>query len=148
MEKRMDRVERAASFFEEGFSCSQSVCSAFCDDFGFSHEQALKVSSAFGGGMGHNDEMCGAVSGALMVVGMKHGRVRVDDTEAKMKCYDLAGECIRRFKATYDSVQCTDLLGCDLSSEEGLKRAREKNLFSTLCVSFVRDAALILEQIL
>ena len=148
VEDWMDTVERAVSLFQEGFSCSQAVCTVFGRDHGYSREQALKISSAFGGGMGHNDEMCGAVSGALMVVGMKHGRVRVDDTEAKMKCYDLAGECIRRFRVIYGSVQCTDLLGCDLSSEEGLQRAREKKLFSTLCVSFVRDAAAILEQIL
>ncbi len=148
MEERMDSVARASVFFERGFSCSQAVCSAFCEDYGFSQEQALRVSSAFGGGMGHNDEMCGAVSGALMVIGMKYGRVRADDMEAKRKCYDCAGEFFRRFKTLYGSVRCTDLLGCNLSEEEGLQVAREKNLFATLCVSFVRDAAKILEQIL
>jgi C_GCAxxG_C_C family probable redox protein len=144
----MDSVDRAVSLFQEGFSCSQSVCAAFCREFGFSEEQALKVSSAFGGGMGHNDEMCGAVTGALMVVGMKHGRVRVDDEEAKTRCYKAAGEFMTQFKNIYGSVQCTDLLGCDLSSEQGMQQARERGLFNTLCANFVRDAAGILHRLL
>jgi C_GCAxxG_C_C family probable redox protein len=144
----MDVVERAVSLFQEGFSCSQSVCTAFSDGLGYSREQALRVSSAFGGGMGHNDEMCGAVSGALMVVGMKYGRVKADDAESKLKCYNLAGEFMRQFKEIYGSVQCTDLLGCDLSTEQGMQRAREEGLFNTLCVDFVRDAARMLEKLL
>ena len=141
-------VDKAVSLFQEGYNCSQSVCTAFSGKLGYSREQALKVASAFGGGIGHNDEICGAVSGALMVVGMKHGRVRADDSEAKMRCYNLAGEFMTRFKEMYGSVRCTDLLGCDLSTEQGMKHAREKGLFNTLCVSFVRDASKILEDIL
>jgi len=148
MEDGMAVVERAVSLFQEGFNCSQSVCTAFSEGLGYSQEQSLKVSSAFGGGIGHNDEMCGAVSGALMVVGMKYGRVKADDTEAKLKCYNLAGEFMRQFKEIYGSVQCTDLLGCDLSTEDGMQSAREKGLFSTICVNLVRDAARILEGLL
>ena len=144
----MGMVERAVSLFQKGFNCSQSVCTAFASDLGYSEEQALKVSSAFGGGMGHNDEMCGAVSGALMVVGMKYGRVRVDDAEAKLKCYTLAADFMTQFKKLYGSVQCTDLLGCNLSTEQGMQQARDRDLFNTLCVDLVRDAAGILEGLL
>jgi C_GCAxxG_C_C family probable redox protein len=148
MEDAMGMVERAVSLFQKGFNCSQSVCTAFARDLGYSEEQALKVSSAFGGGMGHNDEMCGAVSGALMVIGMKYGRVKVDDAEAKLKCYTLAADFMTRFKKMHGSVQCTDLLGCNLSTEQGMQQARDRDLFNTLCVDFVRDAAGILEGLL
>jgi C_GCAxxG_C_C family probable redox protein len=144
----LEHEKSAGALFEEGFNCSQSVCAAFSDEFGFEREQALRVSSAFGGGMGHNDEVCGAVSGALMVIGMKYGRVVAEDLEAKQKCYDLAREFFMEFRSLHGSIRCTDLLEYDISTEEGLEMAREKDLFNTRCVHFVSDAAKMLDRIL
>jgi C_GCAxxG_C_C family probable redox protein len=147
-ECRMGNVSRAVALFKEGFSCSQAVCTAFCEGYGFEREKTLLISSAFGGGMGHNDEVCGAVAGALMVIGMKYGRVRADDRDAKEKCYSMAGVFFHRFKSLHGTVRCTDLLGVDISSTEGLQIARSKELFQTRCVDFVRHGAEILEEIL
>ena len=144
----MDHVDRAGSLFSQGFSCSQAVCTAFSGELGFEREQALRISSAFGGGMGHNDEICGVVSGGLMVIGMKYGRVRADDLAAKEKCYGLAGDFFREFKRKHGSIRCTDLLGCDLSTAEGVKEAREKDLFTTRCLELVKDAASIIDHLL
>jgi hypothetical protein len=79
---------------------------------------------------------------------MKYGRVKPEDVEAKEQCYALAREFFTRFKAKHGNVKCTDLLGCDISTKEGIETAHEKDLFNTLCTDFVGDAARILEQLL
>jgi C_GCAxxG_C_C family probable redox protein len=144
----MKNTDRAVALFEEGFSCSQFVLGAYSQMYDLNQRAALKVSSAFGGGMGHNDEVCGAVSGALMVIGLKYGRTEADDREAKENTYALARKFANSFKSIYGSIRCTDLLGCNLSTEDGVINAKEKNLFETLCVGFVKDATKILEKIL
>ena len=144
----MDRVEQAVKRFNSGFNCSQSVFSAFCEDLGLETEKALKIATAFGGGMGHMGETCGAVTGAFMVIGLKHGRYDPSDSESKEKTYSLVSEFSRRFKDVYGSVRCTELLGYDLGTKEGMESARKNDLFNTLCVDFVKNAVEILEQIL
>lgn len=144
----MSRADHAVSVFQEGFSCSQAVFSSSCEELGLDRERALKISTAFGGGMGHCGEACGAVTGALMAIGLKHGRTRADDREAKEKTYGFVQDFIRRFKSAHGSVNCTELIGYDLGTEEGIQNAREKNLFRTLCINFVRSAAEILDGLL
>lgn len=144
----MKRVERAVSCFEEGFSCSQAILSIYGAQFGLNREVALRVSGAFGGGMGRMGEICGAVTGAFMVIGLKHGRIRAEDVQTKEKVYSLVKEFVDKFKFRNGSITCRELLGCDISTPEGMKLAEEKNLIPTLCPKFVQDAAEIIEQIL
>jgi C_GCAxxG_C_C family probable redox protein len=144
----MNKVERAVSCFNDGFSCSQAVLSTYGEQFGLDRETALKVAGAFGGGMGHMGETCGAVTGALMVIGLKYGQTRVDDKEPKKKTYRLVKEFAEQFKVRNGSINCTELLGCDLSTPEGMQRAKERGLFTTVCPKFVQDAAEILEELI
>jgi C_GCAxxG_C_C family probable redox protein len=144
----MDRVEQAVNRFNSGFNCSQSVFSAFSEDLGLETEKAFKIATAFGGGMGHTGETCGAVTGAFMAIGLKYGKTEASDNPAKEKTYSLVTEFSRRFKDIYGSVRCTELLGHDLGTREGMESARKKDLFNTLCVDFVKNAVRILEQIL
>lgn len=144
----MNRVERAVSCFKEGFSCSQAMLSTYGPQLGLNHELALKVSGAFGGGMARMGETCGAVTGAFMVIGLKHGKTKFEDKQAKEKTYSLVREFVDRFKSRNGSIVCRELLGCDISTPEGRDLAKEKNLFTTLCPKFVQDAAEIIEQIL
>lgn len=144
----MNGVQRAVSCFAEGFSCSQSVLSAFGPQLGLDRETALRVASAFGGGMGRRGETCGVVTGAFMVIGLKCGRTRVDNDEAREKAYNLVSEFVVEFESQHGSVICRELLGCDISTPEGLELAREMNLRTTRCPNFVRDAAEIIEQVL
>ena len=144
----MKRVESAASCFEEGFSCSQAVLSAYGPDLGLDRETALKVASAFGGGMGRRGDTCGAVTGAFMVMGLRHGRTRADDEETRDRAYSLVNEFVDEFESRNGSVICRELLDCDISTPEGLELARQKNLHATRCPNFVRDAAGIIEQML
>ena len=91
---------------------------------------------------------CGAVTGAYMVIGLKYGKVKADDNEAKEKTYALVQEFSRRFVARNKSLNCTELLGCDLGTAEGREKAKGQNLMTTVCEKLVRDAAEILEQVL
>ena len=144
----MSRVELTVSCFREGFSCSQAILSTYGTQFGLNREIALKVAEAFGGGMCHMGETCGAVTGAFMVMGLKYGRTIAGDKQSQDKTTSLVNEFVNRFKSRNTSIVCKELLGCDLSTPEGTNMAKEKNLFATICPKFVQDAAEIIEQIL
>ena len=124
------------------------MLSSFGEELGLERELALRVAGAFGGGMARMGETCGAVTGALMAIGLKYGMTQVKDEAAREKTYKLAQEFMTRFKARHNSLVCRELLGYDLSSPEESKAAHDKGLFSTLCPQFVRDAVEIVEQIL
>ena len=144
----MNGVQRAVSCFDEGFSCSQAVLSAFGPQLGLERETALRVAAGFGGGMGRRGETCGAVTGAFMVIGLKCGRTRVDNDEAREKAYNLVTEFVVEFESQHGSVICRELLGCDIGTAEGLELTRQMNLRTTRCAGFVRDAGEIIEQVL
>lgn len=143
----MNRVELAVSYFKEGYTCSQALLSIYGAKFGLDREIALRIADGFAGGMGMG-ETCGAVTGAIMVIGLKHGRTVVEDRDAHRKTNSLVNDFIRVFKSRNGSIVCRELLGCDVSTPEGLNSAREKKLFTTVCPNYVRDAAEIVEQIL
>jgi C_GCAxxG_C_C family probable redox protein len=113
-----------------------------------SKEEALKVSCAFGAGMGRMAGTCGAVTGAYMAIGLKYGKCREDDEAAKEKTYALTQEFAQRFRERNGSVVCRELLGFDMSTSEGWKAIKEKNLCPTLCPRYVRDATEIVSDIL
>ena len=144
----MSQVECAVSCFEEGFSCAQAVFSAYGPQYGLDRELALKVAGAFGGGMGHMGHVCGAVTGAFMVIGLKYGKTRPEDNETRDKAYSLVQEFTRRFESRNGSIVCRELLGHDISTPAALEMAREKGLFENLCPRLVQDAAEIIEEIL
>ncbi len=144
----MYKAEQAVSTFKQGYNCSQSVLSAFSLEHGLDPMLALKIASAFGGGMGRQGETCGAVTGAFMVIGLKYGMTFSEDRKTIEKTYEKANEFTTKFKERYGSVNCRDLLGCDISNTENLHQARKQGLFQTICPAFVKDAVEILEDIL
>lgn len=144
----MNRIDKAASLFNEGFNCSQSVFCAFAVDMGMERDVALKTAQSFGGGMAQMGGTCGAVTGAFMAIGLKYGRTRADDDEAKRRTYALVREFVEKFRAKNGTIICRELLGCDIGTPEGNRAAKDKGLFSTICPGFVRDAVNILEEIL
>ncbi len=144
----MHTVDQAVACYKEGFSCAQAVLSAFGPQFGLDREMALRVAGAFGAGIARMGKTCGAVSGAFMVIGLKYGKTKADDDDARERTYAVVGEFMERFISRNGSIICKDLLGHDLSTPEGLLAVREKDLSHTLCPKFVRDAVEILEEIL
>ena len=143
-----DREKNANSCFNEGFSCSQAVLLAFSDLFNLDRNTALKISQPFGGGIAHQGETCGAVSAAFMVIGLKYGRIQVDDLEAKEKTYEKILDFIDKFASKNGSTVCKELLGFDISTPEGFKKAEDAGLFNSLCPKLIQSSVEILEKIL
>ena len=144
----MTRAETAVALFRQGFSCSQAVAAAFAPDLGLERDAALRLSQPFGGGIARRADWCGAITGALLVIGLKHGRDRAEDEASRDRTYALANEFISRFAARHGQIKCRDLLGCDISTPEGRKTAERLNLHRTKCEDYVRDAAVLLEELL
>lgn len=144
----MTRVERAVACFKEGFSCSQAVFSVFAEAEGLTREPALKIAQPFGGGIAHRGELCGAVTGGLLAIGLKHGRTRSEDLESRDRTYRIVNEFMDRFRAIHGDLGCMGLLGVHLGTPEGLAAARAQGLFDTLCPRFVETAATLLEEML
>ena len=98
--------------------------------------------------MARTGETCGAVTGALMVVGLNHAKIRKDDDDSRERAYALAQEFMDAFRERNGSLLCRELLGVDVSTQEGIAEVRKKDLFRTVCPKFVRDSAEILEELL
>lgn len=140
-------VEETVACFKEGFNCAQAVLSAYGPEFGLDREEALKLGGAFGSGMGMG-ETCGAVTGALMVIGLKHTRAKGSGLFTRERTADAAHEFVAQFKARNGSAVCKELLGCDVSTPEGLKVSKKGKYFKKRCPKFVQDAAEILDELL
>ena len=147
-DKAVSKVELAAATFGEGFNCSQAVLSAFAPDLGLDRETALRVAGAFGAGIARMGQTCGAISGALMVLGFKYGQVEGADKQAKERMYALARAFMARFEARNGSILCRELLGYDIGSPEGMQLIKEKGLFTSLCPRLDSNAVEIVEQLL
>ena len=148
MEITMSNVEQAVSCFREGFACSQAILSTYGEEFGLDRNTALKIADGFAGGMAGMGRTCGAVVGSIMVIGLKHGRTKASDKQAKAKTVDLVREFVKRFESRNKSTVCKEMLGCEIDTPVKVGMARIKGLFSTVCPKVVRDAAEILEEIL
>jgi C_GCAxxG_C_C family probable redox protein len=143
-----NKIEEAVGSFREGFNCSQAILSTYGGELGLERETALKASAGLGGGMGGLGEVCGAVTGALIVIGLKHGYTMPKDKKTKEQTYARVRDFADRFRSRNGSLLCRELLGCDLTTAEGMAMAREKRLFTERCPGFVREAAEILEDVL
>jgi C_GCAxxG_C_C family probable redox protein len=136
-----DRVEIAVQRFREGLNCSQAVLSAFADDFDLPPKLALRVAAPFGGGIARTGETCGAVTGALMVLGLRFGATVATDKETKERMYSIAQEFLAQFKRRHSSVLCRELLGHDISTPQGRQKVKDLGLHDDLCPRLVADAA-------
>lgn len=143
----MNKAAEAEFLFRQGFNCSQAVLAVFAKNLGLSIDAANKIACAFGGGM-RIGSTCGAVTGALMAIGLKHGKATADDNAARDKTYMLAKEFQNRFSALKGSVYCRDFLGYDLSSPEGYQKAKDSQVFVKICPLLVRDAVELLEGLI
>jgi C_GCAxxG_C_C family probable redox protein len=132
--------------FEQGYSCSQSVFAAFAPDGGLTADTALRIAGGLGGGMGRLGEVCGAVTGAILAIGLAHGATRPDDDAAKEATYTLVNELAGRFRRRNGSVLCRELLGMSIDSADLLQRARDEGVFGSTCPGLVRAAAEIVVE--
>ena len=139
----------AEQLFREGFNCSQAVLLAFADVTGLERETAARLASSFGGGLGRMREVCGAVSGAAMVLGLVRGYADPTDADAKKAHYHLVQEFARRFREQNGSIICRDLLSGTAAQQGRDPEARTPEYYKKRpCPALVRQAAEILDEML
>ncbi len=144
----MGRAENARDMFTSGFNCSQAVLTSFAGDFGMDEASAKRVAAAFGGGMGHMGKTCGAVTGAIMVLGLRYGMTANDGTQSNNTAYDKVQEFAKKFRANNGSITCLKLLGKGYNSREELMAAIDKGIPQKICPGLVYDAATIVEGLI
>lgn len=141
----MNRKEMALQIFGKGFNCCQAVLTAFCEEYSLDKDTALKLAAGFGGGL-RRAEVCGAVSGAVMALGLRYGHCREGDNVTKLNANARTDEFISKFEERNRTIICRKLLGYDISDEQQHKQAAEKGMFSTICPKVIEDAVDILEE--
>ena len=130
------KVEKASADYMGGLYCSQAVLGAFCEGYGMDIGLARKISCGLNSGV-RCAEICGAVSGAVLVIGLKYG-------DSKTDCNARVEEFLRIFRERNQDITCLNILGCDVFTPEGKEYAISNNLFTTICKDIVISAAQIL----
>ena len=139
------KANEAVACFDEGFNCSQAILSTYCEEFGIDKKTALQIACGLGAGMGRLQETCGAVTGAYLLIGLKHGKFSKEDEPAKEKTYALVREFSKRFEEKNKTTNCREIIGVDfINGDKGIAAERVK----TICPKMVHDAAKIIEDIL
>ncbi len=145
-----DRKEKAVELHRKGYSCSQSVLCVFAADFNLDEKTAYKIACGFGAGMGKLQLTCGAVSGAIMVLGLKYAESSEGETydQIKTRVYEKVRHLVDEFKKIHNTLDCIKLLGLDLNDKAQHKEYKDRNLSMTICDKCIANAVSILEQII
>lgn len=140
-----ERIELAVSLFKEGYNCSQAVVVAYADMYGFTREQALKMSASFGGGIGRMRKTCGAACGLFILAGLETGCTEGRNSEGKEANYKLVQELAEEFKKRNGSITCAELLGLEKSAPTPTTPEARTNEYykKRPCVKMVEEAARI-----
>jgi C_GCAxxG_C_C family probable redox protein len=144
-EPRM-KSDESERLFRDGFNCAQSVFIPFALERGLSAEAASRTASSFGSGMGRMQETCGAVTGALMAIGLKHGFTKAEDQGQKDVVLERTKEFLAEFRKEFGKLKCRDFLAFDLNTDEGRKLSKEQNQKELICMHCVRFAASLVER--
>ena len=144
----MSSADKAEIMFRGPYNCAQSVFAALAPAFGLEPEIALRIASGLGGGIGHlGSEVCGAVSGVVLAIGLQREYLPEDRAERE-RTYALVREFAHQFGILYGHLRCRELLGHDISTPEGYQAAADNGLYETRCSQLVHDAVEIVEQLL
>ncbi len=141
-----DHVSEATDLLKSGFHCSQAVFSVFSEDLGLSKETALKIACPFGGGLGGYGRTCGALTGAMMVIGLKYGNTKSTDIEAKNLTRTKTRELIEIFEKAHGTSICNELVGFDRSNFGGAELLEKLPVFYSICPKFLTTVITFLEE--
>jgi C_GCAxxG_C_C family probable redox protein len=152
----MTKIEKAVDLSYKGFNCSQSVFHVFAEENGVDEKAALRVACAFGGGMARTAGICGAVTGAMMAIGLKHGMDISENQDARMKTYELSRKFFEEFKTLHGTLICKDLIGFDIGNPEQIGIAANSPEFKEkmnkchdeICSKLIADAVKITEKLI
>lgn len=144
-----NKEKRARELFRSGYNCAQSVFCAFCEETGMKFEDALKLSSSFGGGMGRLREVCGAVSAMFMIAGILYGYTSPNNDEIKGQHYKRIQDLAEKFKEKYNTIICRELLGLEEKQDSPIPTKRTPEYYeSRPCENFIGYAAQIIEELI
>ena len=139
--------EKAVNNFRNGYNCAQSVLLTFAGKIGLKDDEALRLASSFGGGMGRLREVCGAVSAMFMIAGFLKGYIEPDNDIAKANHYKLIQDLATEFKSKHGTIICRELLGLDGTEFSPVPSARTDEYYKERpCEEFIRCAAMIVEE--
>jgi C_GCAxxG_C_C family probable redox protein len=145
----MNSKEIAEARFQNGYSCSQSVFSALAERWNVGPEVSLRVAAGFGGGIARSAGICGCVTGGIMTIGLAQRGISPETNRSeKEKTYEVFRRFMRAFEERNGSTLCSELLGCDISTPEGLAKAHREGLHQSRCTKLLRDAVEIVEAML
>lgn len=145
----MTRKEKATALFEDGYNCSQAVVLAFSDLVGIDEKALAKIASSFGGGMGRLREVCGAVTGMFMVLGLLYGYSEAESGTKKAEHYERIQNAARKFSEKTGSIVCRELLGLSNKPSDPTPEKRTETYYKKRpCKELVGIAAEILEEII
>ena len=138
--------KRANGFFNEGCNCSQSVLCALAPRLNIDNETAMKIAMGFGGGIARSGDICGAVTGGIMALGLAKGGGGIPTSEDKEELYVLVRKFLGEVTELHGSTVCRELIGFDVSVPGEREKARALGRFDMVCPRMVRDAAELVEQ--
>ncbi len=144
----MTPTELCVRRFLDGASCAQAVFGTFTEDRGLALEVRLRLASPFGSGARLSDGTCGALVGALLVLGLREGFSSPRDVEGRRNLHALAGRITSAFAERNGSVLCREVSGFDLGTEQGRAAAHEARVRTMRCVEIVRTTADLVEGLL
>ena len=143
------RTDAAAEKLLAGYNCAQAVLHSFCDDLQLDKDTALKLACGFGVGMARRQEVCGAISGGIIAIGLKHGRGEGQDRSPTEETYRKVRELMWQFESKLGTCSCrTLLMGCDLNTPAGQRSFKESDLANKICKRCVQTVVETLEEVL
>jgi C_GCAxxG_C_C family probable redox protein len=142
------KLDNAVTTFRGGYNCAQAVLSAHCEDLNLDRNTALRLACGFGAGMARRQDVCGAVSGGIIVLGLRHGRGVNDDRSATETTYARARDLMERFQQRHGTCVCRELLnGCNIATTEGQAAFKSDDLLNRVCVPCVQSVMTILDEL-
>ena len=144
----MTKADEAIALYNQGFNCAQALLSIYAPDYGLDRDTALRLAQGLGAGISRTDNLCGQVSSPVLILGLRYGATQAKDSVAKEKTFQVVGEFIREFTKRNGAIDCTDLLGYNLSDPHQAAEAKECKVMPARCPGFIRDAVAILQTLL
>ena len=135
-----DAVKLSIKYFSTDYNCSQSVMKAVLESKGLDFDEIFHLAAGFGGGVGLQGHICGAVSGAVAALGVINGKKYDDAVKHKEATYESSERFMRLFKEKNGSIICDDLTGIEMADKAAHDRAIEDGTFNKVCPGYVMDA--------
>lgn len=142
----MSNSDQAIDLFKQGYNCAQSVFLVYSKNYHINPKEGFNLTSAFGGGMARMQEICGAISGGTMVLGLSISNYEEDIATNKERVYHIINLYIQEFKEKFGSTKCSELLNCNLNTVEGQMYYDENNLQQTICYNCIIETINIVDR--